>query len=152
METTINSNPQLGTFELHCRAYPAMIAWYKELTGATIILHDPVQCWLRAPAGWHLVLLDTQFGPRPREVAGLTGPSLSFASMAELSTAYRGLKARNVYPERAVMNGMVTSLIYRDPDGNPVSLRYLLPEETRRMKDVSLIGDEFDPAIVLESA
>ena len=129
-----------------------MVAWYKELIGASVIHCDPVQCWLEAPAGWHLMLLDTQFGTRPREVAGLSGPALSFATMAELSSTYRRLKLRNVYPERAIMNGMVTSLVYRDPDGNPVSLRYLLPEDTRKTEAVSVVGEEFDPALVLESA
>jgi catechol-2,3-dioxygenase len=148
---TSTSSPNLSALELNCRNYVAMIAWYRELLDARVGHRDAVQCWLHAPGGFRLVLLRTGFAARPRESAGIHGPAFEFGSAAALAETYRALKSRNLYPERAIKNGLVTTLLYRDPDGNPVALRYLLPE-AERAHEVNPLGDEFDPAQIFEAA
>ncbi|MDP3857280.1 MAG: hypothetical protein Q8Q73_05880 [Stagnimonas sp.] len=140
----------LSGLELHCQRYPAMIGWYRALLEAEIDYRDPVQCWLRRPDGSRLLLLDTQLANRPREVAGIPGLALVAARFEDLAARYRALKQRNIYPERANRNGLVTTLIYRDPDGNPLSLRYLLPAAERPQGEYRAMGEEFDPASLFD--
>lgn len=142
--------PRLGALELSCLRYPAMVAWYRDLLGAEVEYRDAMHTWLRAPAGWHLVLSASAFQPRPRECSGIPGPAFEYADAGALADAYRTLKARGLYPERAVKNGWVTSLLYRDPDGNPAALRCLVPASQRATGPVNPLGDEFDPAILFD--
>lgn len=141
----------LSTLELHCQRFVAMITWYRTLLDAEISYRDPVQCWLLAAGGGSLVLLDTQLPTRPREVAGIPGPAFECAHFEDLAACYSALKRRNIYPERASKNGFATTLIYRDPDGNPVSLRYLLPAQERPQGEYRAMGEEFDPATLFDA-
>lgn len=142
--------PLPGGLMMNCRRYTAMIAWYRELLQAEVLHRDAMQCWLRSPRGWTLVLLDTQQAERPREIAGLDGLALQYERFEALSDAYAALAERGILPQHALKNGFVTTLMYRDPDGNRVSLRYLLPADTRGPAPYSLIGDEFEPAELFE--
>jgi catechol-2,3-dioxygenase len=146
------THPQLGALELNCRRFAAMVGWYRDLLGAEIEYRDALHAWLRAPGGWHLALIAGGYEARPRECAGLNGPSFEYANLPALAATYRALRMRNVYPERAVKNGIVTSLVYRDPDGNPVSLRYLLPSAQWPAASINPLGDEFDPEPILGAA
>ncbi|TAJ51425.1 MAG: hypothetical protein EPN60_05210 [Nevskiaceae bacterium] len=141
----------LSGLELHCQRFPAMIGWYRALLEAEIEYRDPVQCWLRLTDGSRLLLLDTQLANRPREAAGIPGLAFIAARFEDLAACYRTLKQRNLYPERANKNGLVTNLIYRDPDGNPVSLRYLLPATERPQGEYRPMGEEFDPALLFDA-
>lgn len=141
----------LSALELHCQRFPAMIGWYRFLLDAEIEYRDPVQCWLRLTDGSRLLLLDTQLANRPREVAGIPGLAFVATHFEALAARYQTLRQRNIYPERANKNGLVTSLIYRDPDGNPVSLRYLLPAAERPQGEYRAMGEEFDPASLFDA-
>lgn len=141
-----------GALELHCQRFPAMLSWYRQVLGAELLYRDAVQAWLRAPAGWSLLLLDTQLPARPRESSGLAGLSLEFEQFDDLVAQLRALKTCNIYPERAVRNGLLTSLVYRDPDRNPFCLRHLLPASQRAPGPYRPMGEEFDIESLLEPA
>jgi catechol-2,3-dioxygenase len=148
----VMSAPLLSAIELHCRRYTAMVTWYRNLLHADVGYRDAIQCWLRSPAGWTLVLMDTQFGDRPREVAGLEGVSLEYPTFDGLADAYRELSQRNIRPERALKNGRVTSVIYRDPDGNRVALRHVINSAMRAADVSSSLGEDFDFEAVFAAA
>ena len=146
----MSPGPLLSTLELHCRRHAAMLVWYRALTGAEVEFRDELQCWLRSADGWRLLLLDTQWDERPREVAGVAGLAFEYPSLAALAAAWKSLAARAIRVERAVRNGVATSLVYRDPDGNPVTLRYVLPVTERPRTTSGPLGEEFDPADLLD--
>lgn len=137
--------PCLGSLELRCRRYAAMVAWYRDLLQADVVHRDDVHAWLRVADGWHLLLVASTSQTRPRESAGVVGPAFEYPGFDALRDAYGTLRERNIYPERAVRNGWATSLIYRDPDGNAVALRFVLPEGQRDKGTINPLGDEFDP-------
>ncbi|MEC9362895.1 MAG: VOC family protein [Pseudomonadota bacterium] len=144
--TSAMTPPQLGALEISCLRFPAMVAWYRDLLGAEVEYRDAMHAWLRAPAGWHLVLTASAFEPRPRECAGVPGPAFEYADASALAGAFHAFRQRGIYPERAAKNGWVTSLLYRDPDGNPVAMRCMVPPEQRAAAPLNPLGDEFDPA------
>lgn len=145
-----HDTPRLGCLELNCRRYPAMLSWYRQWLDAEVVHRDAMQAMLRAPAGWHLVLVDSGYAQRPREVAGVAGIALEYPALSALAADYRRLKSDNVYPQRALKNGLVTSLVYSDPDGNPASLRHLPAGAPRNAQHINPLGDEFDPAVLLD--
>lgn len=143
--------PMLGAVELACQRYAEMVAWYRNLLTADIEYRDAVQTWLICPGGWHLVLTARALDPGPREAAGVVGPALQFADFPALRAAYHALCAHNLYPVRGFRNGMVTSLEYRDPDGNPVALRVVLGRGGEAQEQLDPIGEEFDPKEMMET-
>ncbi len=149
---TPTSLSRIGGIELACQRYHAMISWYRDLLGATVIYRDDVHAWLRLPNNGHLGFLASGAQTKPRECTGVIGPAFEFASFTALQQCYCELKQRNIYPERAVKNGFVTSLIYRDPDQNLVGLRYYPESELPHTDLINPLGAEFDPDTLLEVA
>lgn len=140
--------PLLGAMEIACQRYPEMVTWYRNVLNAEIEYRDVVQTWLRCPGNWHLVLTARGLEPRPREAAGMVGPALEFADFPALREAYHSLCGRHLYPIRGFRNGKVTSLEYRDPDGNPFSLRLVLDADGG--DELDPLGEEFDPKHLME--
>lgn len=141
--------PSLSAIEINCQRFLSMITWYRELIDAQVEFRDEIQCWLKSPTGWRLVLLNTGLAARPRDVAGVSAPSFEYGSLAQLTNAYKTLCSRNIYPERSVKNGFHTTLKYRDPDNNDVSLRFVLPSGNRSEGAFNPLGEEFNAQVLL---
>jgi catechol-2,3-dioxygenase len=135
---------RLDAIELQSRRHVAMIRWYQIVLEAEVIHRDAMQCWLRTGAGTTLILVASAQAPRPREVAGIAGPAFAVADEGALGSLVRRLERLDVYPERALRNILATSVIYRDPDGNPVAVKALAATVPAGAV-VDPLGEEIDP-------
>lgn len=135
---------RLDALEIQSLRHVAMIRWYQTVLEAELVYRDPVQCWLRGAAGATLVLVASGQAARPRESAGIAGPALVVADEGALGLVHRRLLGLGIHPERALRNGLVTTLIYRDPDGNPVAFK-ALAAAVPTGGTVDPLGEEIDP-------
>lgn len=100
------------------------IDWYQEVVGMQIVHRGEKLAFLSYDDEHHRVALaETPVaGTLPPGAPGLDHVAYAFATLGDLLSTYRRLKASGVEPYWPINHGPTTSLYYRDPDGNGVEL------------------------------
>ena len=107
------------------RRYEEMLAWYKEVFGATAQYENPAFAFLTYDDEHHrfafanMDLISPNGGPvdMPHGV-GVNHVGYTYKDAGELLDNYDRLKQQGITPYWTVHHGVTLSMYYRDPDGN----------------------------------
>ncbi|KAI2622421.1 Glyoxalase/Bleomycin resistance protein/Dihydroxybiphenyl dioxygenase [Hypoxylon sp. NC1633] len=114
------SPSRLAHVVLRTPKFKPMVAFYKAFLGAEAVIETDEIAFLTYDDEHHRVALLSVPGcvDKVRNSAGLEHIAFTFNSLADLATAYRQRKAREIVPVWCVNHGPTTSMYYTDPDGN----------------------------------
>ena len=104
---------------------PELKNWYCTVLNAHVVFENPMIAFLTYDDEHHRIALVTLPGlePRAAKTTGLEHIAYTYASLSDLLSTYRRLKASGIKPYWCVNHGPTTSMYYRDPDGNQVELQ-----------------------------
>src|SRR5215469_11863708 len=119
------SPAKFAHFVLRTGQFDRMVAWYQTVLAARIVFRDELLCFLSYDDEHHrLALINIPGLPvRDPEAVGTDHVAYAYASLGELLSTYRRLKAADILPHWPINHGVTTSMYYRDPDNNRVELQ-----------------------------
>ncbi|KAF2184863.1 Glyoxalase/Bleomycin resistance protein/Dihydroxybiphenyl dioxygenase [Zopfia rhizophila CBS 207.26] len=134
--------------------------FYTTFTGGHVVFDTPYASFLTYDSEHHRIALVTfpQYKPKVPDTAGLSHIAFTFASLADLLTAYQQRKKHGIEPSACVNHGPTTSIYYKDPDGNMLETQVdnfdTVEETTKYMMGEAFqknpLGSEFVPEDLIE--
>jgi catechol-2,3-dioxygenase len=137
-----------------------MLAWYKEVFGATVQHQNPVVAFLTYDDEHHrLAFIDlsvVQPDSQDSEKHGLVGVdhvAYTYQSLDDLFDNYTRLKSNGIPPYWCIHHGLTISMYYADPDGNQLEFQVDSFESVEKSNayilgpsfGINPVGVEFDP-------
>ncbi len=103
----------------------ALRDWYCTVLNAHVVFENDFISFITYDDEHHRVAFVNVPGlvPAPAEGRALSHVAYSYASLGELLSTYRRLKAKGIVPGRPINHGPTVSMYYNDPDGNSVELQ-----------------------------
>ncbi len=99
--------------------------WYVNVLNARIVFETDYISFITYDDEHHRVAFVQipDLKKAPDDSWGLAHVAYSFATLGELLSTYRRLKADGIVPIRTINHGPTVSMYYKDPDGNQVELQ-----------------------------
>jgi catechol-2,3-dioxygenase len=112
-------------FVLRTSNRDALRDWYCTVLNARVVFENDYISFITYDDEHHRVAFVNVPGLKKAadDTWGLSHVAYTFASLAELLSTYRRLKAQGIVPVRPINHGPTLSMYYRDPDGNSVELQ-----------------------------
>jgi catechol-2,3-dioxygenase len=116
---------KLAHFVRRTSRFEAMLDWYQNVLGATVVHSDGVVAFLTYDEEHHRIAIANLPGleDQPPMAAGTDHIAFGHADLGDLLYTYARLKADGIEPYWSINHGPTTSLYYKDPDGNRVELQ-----------------------------
>jgi len=155
-----NRTPSLAHVVYRTRRFRQMLAWYKEVFGATVQHRNPVMAFLTYDDEHHrLAFIDlsvVQPDVKDSEKHGLVGVehiAYTYGSLEDLFENYTRLRSDGIRPYWCIHHGLTISMYYADPDGNQLEFQVDCFESKEESNDyirgtsfgINPVGVEFDP-------
>lgn len=152
--------PSLAHVVYRTRRFAQMLAWYKEVFGATVQHQNPVVAFLTYDDEHHrLAFIDlsvVQPDSQDSEKHGLVGVdhvAYTYQSLDDLFENYTRLKSNGIPPYWCIHHGLTISMYYADPDGNQLEFQVDCFESVEQSNayilgpsfGINPVGVEFDP-------
>ena len=105
--------------------FDAVIAWYATVLQARVAFRNNFIAFLTYDDEHHRVaVINSPGSPAPDPAAaGVHHIAFTYASLGELLSTYRRLKATGIEPARCINHGPTIAMYYRDPDSLRVELQ-----------------------------
>jgi catechol 2,3-dioxygenase-like lactoylglutathione lyase family enzyme len=105
--------------------YDRMLDWYATVLQARVAFRNEFIAFLTYDDEHHRVAIINAPGSPGADpaAAGVHHIAFTYASLGELLSTYRRLRARGIEPVRCINHGPTTSMYYQDPDGLRVELQ-----------------------------
>jgi catechol 2,3-dioxygenase-like lactoylglutathione lyase family enzyme len=105
--------------------YDGMIEWYATVLQAQVVFRNEFIAFLTYDDEHHRVAIIKLPGGRASDpdASGVHHIAFTYATLGDLLSTYRRLKARGIEPARCINHGPTTSMYYCDPDGLRVELQ-----------------------------
>ncbi|MBI3786468.1 MAG: VOC family protein [Deltaproteobacteria bacterium] len=146
---------QLAHIVRRTSRFDAMLDWYQQVLGASVVHSDGMLAFLTYDHEHHRIAIAQIPGldEQAPMAAGTDHVAFTFADLGDLLYTYIRLRGQGIAPYWCINHGPTTSMYYKDPDGSRVELQvdnYPTPEETNRwMRSgefaANPIGVVFDP-------
>jgi catechol-2,3-dioxygenase len=105
------------------------VAWYSAVLGMQVVHQNPMIAFMTYDDEHHRLAMvqvaandevskETRMG-----LPGLDHVAYTLASLADLLSTYKRLKAQDIVPVWPINHGLTTSIYYADPDGNRVEFQ-----------------------------
>ncbi|KAH9897544.1 Glyoxalase/Bleomycin resistance protein/Dihydroxybiphenyl dioxygenase [Xylariomycetidae sp. FL2044] len=119
---TVMPPASLAHVVLRTGQFVPMKEFYKAFLGARTAYENENMSFLSYDEEHHRIAIAAVPGTRPkvRDSSGLEHIAFTFNSLADLATAYKQRKARDILPVWCTNHGPTTSMYYQDPDGNMI--------------------------------
>jgi len=142
------------------RRFDAMIRWYQDVFGASVMHQNPAMAFLTYDDEHHrfaLLNLDAVMPGTSRDelrnLVGVDHLAYTLHNLDQLFTQYQRFKAQGIEPYWCIHHGVTVSMYYADPDGNQIEFQvdcFATSEETNAYLEsegfaVNPVGVEFDP-------
>jgi catechol-2,3-dioxygenase len=152
--------PRLAHVVYRTRRFAQMLAWYREVFGATVQHQNPVLAFLTYDDEHHrFAFVDLSVvQPESEDVdkhglVGIDHVAYTYRSIDDLFGHYTRLKANGIAPYWCVHHGLTVSMYYADPDGNQLEFQvdcFASAEQSNAYIlgpgfGINPVGVEFDP-------
>ncbi len=152
--------PRLAHVVYRTRRFAQMLAWYKEVFGATVQHQNPVVAFLTCDDEHHrfafIDLSVVQPDSEESDKHGLVGVdhiAYTYRSLDDLFESYTRLKSNGIPPYWCIHHGLTVSMYYADPDGNQLEFQVDCFESAEQSNayirgpsfGINPVGVEFDP-------
>lgn len=146
-------------FVLRVKDIEKSIAWYSAVLGMEVVHRAEKLAFLTYDDEHHrMAIFETDVAEAPKGAPGLDHVAYTLASLGDLLSTYKRLKARDILPVWPINHGLTTSMYYEDPDGCRVEFQvenFATKEELQGyMRSGAFaenpIGVDFDPDKLLE--
>jgi catechol-2,3-dioxygenase len=158
----MTSTPKFAHVVLMTSQPEQMAEFYCTLLHGHIVHQGHGLCFMTFDDEHHRIALLTP--PEPLEpkkpgTVGMHHTAYTFAGLDELLERYRELKAKGIEPHVPIQHGVITSLYYRDPDGNFAEMQvdnFATPDEATRYMEGPEYGDDpvgpsFRPQLMVDA-
>jgi catechol-2,3-dioxygenase len=135
--------------------YEEMIAWYKAVLEAEVVLHNEMLCFMTYDHEHHRIAFANQPGlkDKPADCAGVEHVAYTYGSLEDLAATYVRLRDQGIVPYWCINHGFTLSMYYRDPDGNQTELQVDLFPDAKSISEwleqsdfaTNPLGVKFDP-------
>jgi len=135
--------------------YDEMIAWYKEVLEAEVVMGSPMVSFLTYDDEHHRIAFinNPALQDASDQMSGIDHCAFTYASLDDLFATYERLKQAGIEPHWCINHGPTLSMYYRDPDKNQVELQIDIFESNEDVTawfqksdfDSNPVGVKFDP-------
>jgi catechol-2,3-dioxygenase len=152
--------PSLAHVVYRTRRFAQMLAWYRQVFGATVQHQNPVLAFLTYDDEHHrFAFIDmsvVQPDSEDSDKHGLVGVdhvAYTYRSLDDLFENYTRLKSNGIRPYWCIHHGLTISMYYTDPDGNQLEFQVDCFESVEQSNayirgpgfGINPVGVEFDP-------
>jgi len=135
------------------------VAWYSAVLGMQVVHQNPMIAFMTYDDEHHRLAMvqvpaNDQVSKETRMgLPGLDHVAYTLASLENLLSTYKRLKAQDIVPVWPINHGLTTSLYYADPDGNRVEFQVENLQTKEELQSfmrsgafaANPIGVDFDP-------